>query len=170
MSLYSVYRKHMHPGYDYLFRPSDNFVPVPQLTQGFITTKNAFFKITFQGGFWIQQKLLNQYVHIMVNDHLIIDGYVLPNNEQRINHGLGSSRHVVDTFGGFYYNSLLANGCTILTRVAMVYLPPGIYAFSVGVRSDWATGKVRGGTALYEITQFETERQYIGSFNLTHLP
>ncbi|CAF1506293.1 unnamed protein product [Rotaria magnacalcarata] len=105
----------------------------------------------------------------MFNDHLIIDKYVLPKNEQRASRGLRSNRHLIDTFGGFYYNTVPYFGCMILKRIAMVYLPPGTYTFNVSVRSDVATGLVRGGTVLYELTQIEAPLKNVGSFNIAYV-
>lgn len=39
----------------------------------------------------------------------------------------------------------------------MVYFPPEIYTFNIGVRSDVPAGVVRGETVLYELTQFELD-------------
>ncbi|CAF0871302.1 unnamed protein product [Didymodactylos carnosus] len=107
-------------------------------------------------------------IQIVVNDYLIIGNKVVPNSAARINYGLGTSIFAVDILNGYYQVDSDVIGIVMpVTRVAYVYLAPGIYSFNVGVRSFQSHGNVDGATVTYELTQSpNANEKTIGTFPL----
>ncbi|CAF1656297.1 unnamed protein product [Rotaria magnacalcarata] len=171
--LYQAFVKYQDVKDVFLFAPSDNFIYAPKLNAAFHVTKNTLFKVTFQGGFYNwRQSRLDQYVQIMVNDYLIFYNRLIPNTNQRVTLLSGVSNRQTDAMGGYYYDATNADTMVPLTRVAMVYLPPGLYTFNVGVRSVFGSGRLIGGTVTYELTQIDNNnnKEDLGDFKLTKLP
>jgi hypothetical protein len=140
VTLYNIFIKHQNPGDDFIFTPSNNFVDVSDMNEAFHVTENTLFKITFQGEFRYFENTNHQYVQIMVNDNLIMGDRVLPNTDQRMSMNWGRN-----CYRG-------AGAVLSLTRVAMIYLPPGIYVFNIGVRTeprDNQSGRVRAELITY---------------------
>jgi hypothetical protein len=150
--------------------PSQRFVYVPGLNDAFYVTQNTLFKMTLQAVISNDNGKLDQFVQILVNDHLIIGNKTIPNTEKRINYGLGDNLWDVDTSGGFYYSSGLSLSVPIM-RVTFVYLAPGIYTFNVGTRSAYSNGLFRQGIVTFELTQFENgSLTSVGGYNLVSVP
>ncbi|CAF2271788.1 unnamed protein product [Rotaria magnacalcarata] len=144
-----------------------------KLNAAFQVTKNTLFKVTFQGSFYNwRQSRLDQYVQIMVNDYLSFYNRLIPNTNQRVTLLSGVSNRQTDAMGGYYYDATNADTMVPLTRVAMVYLPPGIYSFNVGVRSVFGSGRLIDGTVTYELIQIDNNdnKEDLGDFKLTKLP
>ncbi|CAF1362248.1 unnamed protein product [Didymodactylos carnosus] len=78
LSLYKIFYKLQEVEQDFIFASIDNFIYLPNMTETFHITQNTLFKITFQGGMANWGQTLDQYVHTMVNDYLIIHNYLLP--------------------------------------------------------------------------------------------
>ncbi|CAF0941453.1 unnamed protein product [Didymodactylos carnosus] len=142
---------------------------VPDMNKAFHVSKKTLFKVTFQGGLWNSNAILNEYVHIMVNDYLIIGSRLLPNANQRATMGLGTGRFQTDSIGGYSYVGSLISSRFIVSRTAMVCLPPGTYIFNVGVRADEGSDRVAGGMVTYELTQFENDVD-LGDLKLAAFP
>ncbi|CAF2680099.1 unnamed protein product [Rotaria sp. Silwood2] len=138
---------------------SDNLIYVPSLDKAFHVTKNALFKITFQGSFWNGDNDVNYYYQIMVNDYLIIGNSLVRNNNKQV-HGDGGVAYVQHT----------ATASITVTRIAMVFLPPGTYTFNIGVRAEMASGSVARGIVMYELTQFVDNNDDLGDYKLAILP
>jgi len=91
----------------------------------------------------------------MVNDYLIIDTSLVRNNNKQGHAG-----------GGMSYTQNTATSSMMVTRVAMVYLPSGVYTFNVGVRCGLAPGSISGGLVIYELTQFSDGYQDLDDIKL----
>ncbi len=156
---------------DFLTVPSDNFQYIPGLNEAFHTTQNTLFQITFQGGIYNNGQLVDQLVHIMVNEYLIIADKILPNTAARVTYGLGRSMYEVDAIGGHYgagYGTRMH-----VTRIAHVLLPPGTWTFNVGTRSVVGenTGIIHRSMVTYELTQFEDPNlQAVGGLSIAQFP
>ncbi|CAM4814417.1 unnamed protein product [Rotaria magnacalcarata] len=119
------------------------------------------------GSLWNGPGIKPEFIHIMVNGYLIIGDKILPNTVQRINFGLGNDLQTVDTNGGLFY-SQVPGIMMFISRTALVYLPPGTWAFSIGARSGLSYGTVRGGIATYKLTELENED--LGDLALARFP
>ncbi|CAF2189513.1 unnamed protein product [Rotaria magnacalcarata] len=119
------------------------------------------------GSLWNGPGIKPEFIHIMVNGYLIIGDKILPNTVQRINFGLGNDLQAVDTNGGLFY-SQVPGIMMFISRTALVYLPPGTWAFSIGARSGLSYGTVRGGIATYKLTELENED--LGDLALARFP
>ncbi|CAF1006456.1 unnamed protein product [Adineta steineri] len=140
---------------------------VTGLNEAFHINRNTLFKVTFLAGVYSspQGPLV---VQIMVNDYLIIGNKVVPNTAARINYSLGISIDIVDMSNGFQQVDSGVIGIMLpLTRVAYVYLAPGVYSFNVGARSFRSRGVIDGATVTYELTQSQDANENtIGAFPL----
>ncbi|CAF4553826.1 unnamed protein product [Rotaria socialis] len=150
--------------------PNTVFTAVPNMDEAFHVIQNTLFKITVQARINNFAGGADHFLQVLVNGNLVIGNKVVPNNEKRVNFGLGSDIWAVDITGGYFYSANLPLGMPI-TRVSFIYLSPGTYRFDVGTRC--AYNKVSFGNAIvtFELTQFEDEHlQSIGSYHLLSIP
>ena len=148
-------------GGGFAFSPSDNFVYAPDMNQAFHVTKTTLFKITFQGSLYNDAKDVRLFLQIMVNDYLIVANRLIPNTNER---STG-----MDSIGGLDYLNGVGFSAIVITRVAMIYLPPGTYTLNVGVRSNLGTGHLLNGMVTYELIQFGVD-QDLGDLKLATFP
>lgn len=147
--------------------PSNQLSYVPHLNEAFHVTKNTLFRIVFQG-LLHSPRPGHAFAQIMVNDYLIIGDRLFPNTVQRLAMAWNTPGFMPDGYGGY-----IAGGNPQhdpITRIAMVYLPPGTYTFNVGVRAVTEGTGVAGGLVTYELTQFDHNNTDLGDFQLATLP
>lgn len=142
------------------FTPSSNFNYVTGTNAAFHITKNTLFKITYQG---VAEQHANRFIsfelQILVNDR-IISGNRLKSNS------------VGDNTGGYYWHVGMPHTALFVSRMAMVYLSPGVYSFHVGVRTANPSLDLHSGIVHYEITQFDDQDQEnaLGDLSVVQLP
>ncbi|CAF1408757.1 unnamed protein product, partial [Didymodactylos carnosus] len=168
-ALYKVFNKYQNIKDNFVFVPSNNFVYVPDMNEAFHVTKNTLFKITLQCGLFNRAQAVDQFVQIIVDDYLIMHNSLLPNTDQRLGMLSATDSYQTDRIGGYYHFGGSINSFEFVTRMAMVYLPPGTYTFNVGVRSSSASGLLGGGMVTYELTQFDYD-QDLGDLKLATFP
>ncbi|CAF1568826.1 unnamed protein product [Rotaria magnacalcarata] len=165
---YTVFSKTFSGSFEIM--PNTIFTAVPNMDEAFHVIQNTLFKITVQARIINQVGGADHFLQVLVNGNLVIGNKIVPNNEKRVNFGLGPDIWGVDTTGGYFYSPNLLLGIPI-TRVSFIYLSPGTYRFDVGTRCVF--NKVNFGSAIvtFELTQFEDEHQQsIGSYHLLNIP
>jgi hypothetical protein len=116
------------------------------------------FKITYQGTAEQHANVdIGFRLQILVND-LIISGNQLKSNT------------VVDSTAGYYWYQGASDSAVFVSRMAMVYLSPGIYSFNVGVQTLFPSLELNGGMVHYEIIQFDDQENALGDLPLTEIP
>lgn len=172
-ALHQLYVRYQRP-YGEAILPKSDFVYITGLNQAFYVARNTLFKITFQGSIYDKGVGgLECSVQILVNNYLIIGNKTIPNTSARASYASDGSVLEIDNLNGFYQvNSGGVGILTPLTRIAYVYLPPGIYSFNVGSRSRGNIAMVYDGTVIYELLQSGYDLEgTLGEFQLiTDLP
>ncbi|CAF3784356.1 unnamed protein product [Rotaria sp. Silwood1] len=103
----------------------------------------------------------------MVNGYLIISNKAVPNTQERVNYGLGDTILIVDTKNGFYQADTTIGILMPITRIAYIYVAPGVYSFNVGARVESGRGRVYDSTVTYELMQSEdADEASLGDFPL----
>jgi hypothetical protein len=140
------------------FSTSSNFNYVTGTNVAFHITNNTLFKITYQGTAEQHANVdIGFRLQILVND-LIISGNQLKSNT------------VVDSTAGYYWYQGASDSAVFVSRMAMVYLSPGIYSFNVGVQTLFPSLELNGGMVHYEIIQFDDQENALGDLPLTEIP
>lgn len=167
-ALHQLYVKFQPPG-GQAFLPTNDFGYVVGLNQAFSVTQNTLFRITFQGSVYNRAVIpLEHSIQIMVNDLLIIGNKTIPNTSARLSYTSTGNILEIDNMNGFYQVDTTRVSVLIpITRIAYIYLAPGVYSFNIGARTRCNTGYVYDGTVTYELIQssypFETS---LGQFQL----
>lgn len=144
----------------------DNFLYVPGLNEAFFVQSSTLFKITIQTSFYLQSRA-DIFVQALVNDYIIIGNKLVPNTAQRVDYGIGNNLYEIDIMGGYIISE---NVVGAVTRVAVVYLRPGVYSFNVGVRAHHNKGSLLRSMVTYELIQYEDEEmKRVGNYNLTSI-